>query len=270
MILCRTKEAKQPLYLEGGSVAVYSLEELSYYLFNNIFIIDNSFISSSLMEFIRESVGEEKLADFIDELRSKNAGLAEIIVAILKYVDYYSIAEIEGLREVLKTLNSQNTPERLKTRGDSYLVNQYYNNAIKCYEQILVLPKENDLPNDFLAAVFHNIGVAYGRLFLYSQAADAFDKAYMLGKNEDSLKMKLAAIRLHKGEDIVERDDTTEDEYIVKRELETLMDNARYSEEYIELKEIDSLKDDGKLTEYHKKVETVLDKWKKAYNKHTS
>ena len=39
--------------------------------------------------------------------------------------------------------------------------------------------------------------------------------------------------------------DVDEDEYVVQKELETLMDNARYSDEYRELEDIARLKENN-------------------------
>lgn len=55
--------------------------------------------------------------------------------------------------------------------------------------------------------------------------------------------------------------DVQEDEYVVQRELETLMDNARYSDEYRELEDIDRLKGDGNLTQFNQAIDAKLTSW---------
>ena len=39
IILCRTGRALKPLVLEEPGVQIYSLEELCYYIYNNIYIL---------------------------------------------------------------------------------------------------------------------------------------------------------------------------------------------------------------------------------------
>lgn len=64
-------------------------------------------------------------------------------------------------------------------------------------------------------------------------------------------------------------DDQTEDEYVLKREIEVLMDNAMYSDEYRHLDEIKKSKDSGNVNTYYKELENVLNGWKKKYSQYT-
>lgn len=269
MILCRSKEAKNPLKIHHAGISIYTVEELCYYIYNNIYLIGNDFINDNLIVFLKDEVEETQLAERIEFLREKNAGLAEIVVTILKSVDYYSMAEIEQIREILNTLNSQNMYERLKTRGDSYLYNHCFYNAIKCYMQIIDEYKGNELSGIFLAGVFHNAGVAFARMFLYKEASQCFKTAYKIGQHEESKKCYMAADWFAERNEGPVNEDVSEDEYVLRREIETLMDNARYQDEYRELEDIDSLKADGNVAAYHKAIEEVIERWKKSYFKYT-
>ena len=46
-ILCQVKKAEKPFYIENISTNIYSIEELCYYLYNNLYLVDSSLISSS-------------------------------------------------------------------------------------------------------------------------------------------------------------------------------------------------------------------------------
>lgn len=265
MILCRTKTARNPYRIDGMGVRIYSLEELCYYIYNNIYLIGSDFIDDRLIEFIRSETGEQVLADRLKELSEQHAGTAEMVVTILKYVDYYSIAEIEDIKGVLDTLSTQNVLERMKSRGDSFLENQCYHSAINNYCKILESPHDTTLSAMFYAKVYHNIGVAYTQLFLYEQAVPYFDEAYRIGQHEKSKRCSMAAARLALGDNIIERDDATEDEYVVKREIETIMDNAVYSDDYRKLQEIDKNKTEGNVSEYYQQISDMMESWKKQY-----
>ena len=41
-ILCQTKKAEKPYFVENISTNIYSLEELCYYLYNNLYMEDSS------------------------------------------------------------------------------------------------------------------------------------------------------------------------------------------------------------------------------------
>lgn len=49
IILCRTGRALKPLVLEEPGVQIYSLEELCYYIYNNIYILTNAFLDEKLI-----------------------------------------------------------------------------------------------------------------------------------------------------------------------------------------------------------------------------
>ena len=72
------------------------------------------------------------------------------------------------------------------------------------------------------------------------------------------------------GDNIIEREDATELEYVVKKELETLMDNARYSDEYREMADIDKHKDESDIGSYYSSVSSILNQWEQQYLKYKS
>lgn len=274
LILCRTKEAKVPYCISNMDLNIYSLEELCYYIYNNIYLIGIDLVDAKLVEFIREEIGEVMLADRLAYLLEQKAGLAEIVITILKYVDYYNVGEIEEIREILETLNTQNVLERIKARADSFLGNKCYHGAIKNYSNIISSKRDITLPGIFYAKVYHNMGVAYAKLFLFKQAIVCFEEAYKIGQHEESRKCVIAATQLAKGNDIDDvsfhEDNVCEDEYVIKREIETLMDNALYSEEYRELEILNDIKEDGLVGKYYAAIDVFLDKWKKQYGKYTT
>lgn len=273
LILCRTKVAKRPFYIHDMDVKIFSLEELCHYIYNNIYLIGMDMISPELIAFIRDEIKEVKLANLLEDALTRRAGLAEIVLIILKYVDYYTIEEIESIRDILSTLGTQNVYERLKARADSFMANECYYSAIKHYAGIINGKKDTSLSITFYANVCYNMGVAYARLFLFRQAQKCFEEAYSLDRAESTKKAAMAAARLafnsQNGYKVEFLDDQTEDEYVLKREIEVLMDNAMYSDEYRHLDEIKKSKDVGNVNTYYKELENVLNGWKKKYSQYT-
>ena len=182
-------------------------------------------------------------------------------MTILKSIDYYSVAEIEQLKEILNTLGKQSVCERLKARGDGYLNADFYFAAISCYESIIKDYKGKDLLAADYAKVYHNLGTAYARMFMYEKAVEYYNEAYRLSQHEESKKCSIAASIMAKKDKEPVNMDVQEDEYVVQRELETLMDNARYSDEYRELEDIDRLKGDGNLTQFNQAIDAKLTSW---------
>ena len=260
IILCRGQITDKPYVTPQTDIKLYSAEELCYYIYNNIYLIGQDLIDDNLIEFL-QAVGEGELAARVKKLKESGASLAQILVTILKSIDYYSVAEIEQLKEILNTLGKQSVCERLKARGDGYLNAKFYFAAISCYESIIKDYKGKDLLAADYAKVYHNLGTAYARMFMYEKAVEYYDEAYRLGQHEESKKCSIAASIMAKKDKEPVNVDVQEDEYVVQRELETLMDNARYRDEYRELEDIDRLKGDGNLTQFNQAIDAKLTSW---------
>ena len=270
IILCRTKTAKNPFYIANIDLRIYTLEELCYYIYNNIYLIGFDLVDADLIYFIRRELDEQVLASKLEYLHKNHAGLAEMVITLFKYVDYYDAADIEEIREILETLNTQNVYERLKKRADSLLDNSKYASAIKNYMKIIEADRDPILPGIFYAKVYHNMGVAYARLFLYKQAKKAFMAAYSIGQHEESKKCIVATEVLD--ENMYEPKTFGEDDeqsYIFEREIETVLDNALSCEECANMDRLEKEHENGN-TGYYSQMSEIIENWKNEYTKFTS
>lgn len=263
IILSRSKYGEKPYYIKNMSINIYSLEELCYYIYNNIYLIGVDLFEPGLISYIERELGESELAAQLEFLVRENAGLAEIIITILRYVDYYTEEEIQNLNEIIITLDSQNVMERLKLRADTFLNNKRFDSALRNYELIAFGRRDKTLSLSFYGNVWHNMGVAYGRLFLYKDAVICFRAAYEMNKNEESLKEAIIAECMLNGNVLSEEED--ELTYVTCREIETNMDNALEAISYQPVKKALMLKDEGKVIEYHEAMENILSMWKQDY-----
>lgn len=270
MILCRTKMAKNPYHAAHAGLNLYSLEELCYYIYHNIYLIGFDLVDEPLIAFIRTELEEEALAVRLEYLKKNRAGLAEMVITILKYVDYYDNRELEEIREILETLDTQNVYERLKRRADSLLGNKKYAGAIKNYLTILDGEKDPLLPGIFYAGVYHNLGVAYGNLFLYPQAREAFIAAYAIGQHEESKKCIVAAELLDEnfhGPRTFGSED--EESFVFEREVETVLDNGACCPECREIDVLEKQHGEGDRG-YYENMEAIIERWKQEHIRYTS
>lgn len=271
IILCRTKVARNPFYISNIDIHIYSMEELCYYIYNNIYLIGIDLVDDDLIQFIDEELEETGLAKRLTYLKKARAGLAEIIITILKYVDYYDSADIESIREILESLNTQNVYERLKMRADTLLENKKYVGAIKNYEKITEGEQDPLLPGIFYAKVYHNLGCAYGNMFLYDMARVCFAKAYEIGQHEESKKCLIAAQLLdenYQGRGALEDED--EEAFVFAREIETVLDNCMECPECVKLRRLEEDRNSGNGETYYQQLNEMIMDFKRKYTKYTS
>ena len=263
VILCRSKYSDKPYYISNMSINIYSMEELCYYIYNNIYLIGSDLVDDGLISYIDNELGEKELAEQLEFLTSQNAGLSEIVITILRYVDYYSEKDIQELKEVIDNLDIQNATERVKLRADNFLNNKRYDSAIRNYELIVYGRKDNSLPMSFYGNVWHNMGVAYARMFYYKDAGICFKTAYDFNKDEQSLKASVVARCLEQGGTVSDDDD--ELLYVTSREVETMIDHVNEEPEYANLKEALDFKEEGRISEYHDAMDNIINTWKTEY-----
>ncbi|MEI3491121.1 MAG: hypothetical protein V8Q73_03890 [Blautia sp.] len=74
-ILCQTQKAKIPYYIENISTNVYSLEELCYYFYHNLYLVDETILNEHLCRWLQEEL------NFRNWRRSSVPCLQEITVS---------------------------------------------------------------------------------------------------------------------------------------------------------------------------------------------
>jgi len=180
--LCVHKIAKTPYYVEITGIHLYSIEELAYYLYENIYLIDDRIIGEKLYVWIEKELGLEKLAG---KLRSgSNVGIHVYnqVMTILQASGYYSENELTRLSEKIKAISGLQTQERMKYKADELLENGNYWAAITEYERLLSIRQSSRLTVDFYARVWNNLAGCYARLFLFEKAAGCFENAWQFQK----------------------------------------------------------------------------------------
>lgn len=271
IILCRTKVAQNPFFISNMGINIYSMEELCYYIYNNIYLIGIDLVDEELIKFIGEELGESGLAQRLTYLKKAKAGLAELVITILKYVDYYDSAEIEQVKETLESINTRNVYERLKMRADTLLENKKYVSAIKNYEKIIEGEKDPVLPGIFYAKVYHNLGCAYGNMFLYDKARANFQRAYEIGQHEESKKCLIAAKLLDENYREASLDNENDEEtFVFSREIETVLDDSMTCPDCVALNQLEVKRNSGNGELYYEQLGEMIDGLKKKYAKYTS
>lgn len=181
-LLCQ-KMAQMPYEIEEMGLHIYSAEELCYYIYHNLPMIDDSFISDTLIEFIREELGMPTLAERCHRYFQSSADLDTTLVMLLRSVGYYTEEEITEFQEFMIQLHRKNPMERAKERADLLFFHGKYQNAIKAYGVIVSQSRDFRVKSGFYAEVLQHMAVCCLRLHLYPEALDCLKASY--GENKD-------------------------------------------------------------------------------------
>lgn len=195
VILCKRKRAAIPYEIESMGIHLYSLEELAYFLYENVYMVDRRILGRRLFRWISEEIGDEGLAVRLEKGSESGIGLPNLILAILREVDYYTQEELNTLSERMKLLATYQEQERLKLRADEYFINGNYQAAIYEYQKILDIRQSDRLGVEFYAHVWNNLGVCYCRLFLFYKASKAFRTSYQYQRDSQVLRSYVYSLR---------------------------------------------------------------------------
>lgn len=263
LILCSRPLAKLPYELESASLSVYSLEELSYYVLNNLYLLDETFMSAGLCDWLDKELDLKETAEKLRNICQKNGTLPEFLLCILSESGYCSSQELRQAAEQMQKMAQIPDNQRGKIKGDRYMQKQRYADSIREYRKLLAAPEEKS--PDFLGKVWHNLGCAYARLFLFQEAADCYLRAYAFSKETESLAEALAAYRCNgdrAGMENLAEKCSIETEKI--KEMEDKIQRAVSDEEVqAVIQKLNGLFVSGNASE----IMEVLTEWKNTYRK---
>lgn len=275
LILCNTVKAENPFYFELTGTNIYTIEELCYYIYNNIYIITEEIFDDDLAFWLREELEMPELSEKISDMLLHKNSLKDIVVTIFCSADYYTEKEIKALIEIMDSLEGMPILLRRKMKADNYMKYKNFSLAMKEYESILKSPKINELDSKDQGNIIHNLGIVRMNVSSFSAAAECFKDAYAKNNNKESLIHYLCALKLDK------RDEEYEDalmNYNVKND--TIIDieerflrlgrEAKSSSKYIMVDRLINLKHEGRVNEYYEAIDKMIGDWKLDYKRKRS
>ena len=80
LILCHKKRAKQPYEISRVHMRIYTIEELCYYICNNLYLIDYTIINRQLCDWIGDELELSGLAETLREELRQNCSMEQIVI----------------------------------------------------------------------------------------------------------------------------------------------------------------------------------------------
>ncbi len=266
LILCSRPIAANPYYEEELSVNLYSLEELSYYIFHNVYLLNADFMSVDLCKWIGRELSMKDLSEEMLSLLKDNAPLHIFVGKLLNACGYLSPTEIRDTVEIIAAFENKSDAERKKIRADRLLEKKRLLEAIYEYEDLLA--GSDNAGGRLIGDIWHNLGTAYVRLFFFDEAIACFRTAYQKNHRRQSLRSLLFSCRL-KGDEAA-FDEVVKYFAVPTEEVEIIeaeIDHA-YEDDQIEMfcKKMDELRASySDQSAFMVQLDSILSGWKNDY-----
>lgn len=224
--ICQNKTADIPFLVEEQRVNLYSLEELCYYLYHNIDVIEESFLDERLFVWLEQELNLKALCEKLRKGIAQGQNGFWCMEVLLWESGYYTKKELEAVQETVSRMVQAKPEERGKLRADRMLLDGKYKRAVRAYQQLLL----QEVPDRLLESrIWHNMGTAYARQFLFERAAECYERAYTMGRMEESRQQYLMACACAEKENPPENTVTSENKEL--RQVKEQEGILRYEEE---------------------------------------
>lgn len=271
LIMCSGKIAKNPFQMKSSGVLIYSIEELCYYIYHNIDTITDDLLNKELILFMKEELGLEERALFIERLMENKAGIKDIVVSIFCSADYYSEEEIKLFLTQIDVLLALSFVQRKKRHADFCFKNGHFTQALREYQKLLNSKESQELSHCDFGDILHNIAVVEARVGAFNIAAERFLEAYERNERATSLKQYLYALKLGKQEEKFERElkqllENNKGLYDeMEKELYHVLETEEFSQSYQEIRTLKELKELDRMDEYQQLADHITKGLKQDY-----
>ena len=272
LLICNEPIAAMPYYIEGISWNVYSLEELCYYIENNTYLLEKDFMTEELCTWIGQEVHNLTLAERLRDIMRMDGRLSEFVLALLIECGYCPRDTIKSVVTLIREMEEKSDFECNKVRADRLMEKEKYLSSIYEYKSLLESNEAGEQKKELIGNIWHNLGTAYARLFLFGEAAHCYEKAYKYNSNEESLKECILAQHcLHEEEGLQHALEKYQiQEHLleeIRKEIDFVNDNEMIKTFENRLQMISALNVPSHRAEYHKAIAEIIFNWKEEYRR---
>ena len=268
---CVGRYAQTAYTIKNTMIRVWCLEELCYYICEHAALLDDSFASQDLLDWLAEECGLKELARQLKTTRRQSMKLESFILEILDAAHYADETEKKEIARVIRANRDMPALERSMVLAEYFLREGHYIQALDLYDE-LERTQAAKLGKQERAVILLNRGVVYARLFYYEEAAEYFRKSYEMGGGEIALFSYLAAKRMQlKDGEYLKFLSTLPQDYKetaeVEQELEKLRRQYGETPQNARQKELRQLKSIGNSAEFEQMTQRLLEEEKVRYRR---
>ena len=270
LILCKSSKAKTPYIFNVTDTKIYTIEELCFYIYNNIYILTEKVFDEKLILWVKDELGMPELSEKLSNMTLHGNSLKDIVVTILCSADYYNEKNIKDIIETLDMVEGMPILLRRKIKADNYLNYKNYSMASKEYEEILASPDINKLDSINYGNIVHNLGIVRMNISSFYAAAECFKEAYVRNNNKESLSHYLCALKLeHRDEeykDAIRSFSPSRDDIMnIEEKFIKLRKEAMATKKFMSIDRLLTIKGEGRVNEYYDVIDKMIMDWKIEY-----
>lgn len=263
--ICYKKRAVTPYVIPTIGKKIFTIEELCFYYWQYAHLIDENAVDDEVIEWLEDQLDLGKTAQELRNAKMHGEDITEQIRIIFASITYLDPEEESKYLEHLSAMKNMSEFERSKHRADDLVRNCRYYKAIQEYRQLLQCEEAED--ETVASGIYHNLGVAYCKMFFFREGSECFLKAFLKAPGKENLRKYKLALQLCE-------EPVQEDELVREFPSSATMDLQVYEEigKYKQMKgrrmdefeQLQQKKKDGNVVEYYAGVEQILHDWKDA------
>ena len=198
---CEKKNKEISCYVKSAGIRLYTIEELSYFLQNYLYLIDDTFFDSGFLLFLRDGLGRQDLF----ELVNYNSGKVEPLLLAGKLageIGDLSRTELSALTKKINEFRKLSPEGRIRMQADVLLERGEYAQADGIYDQLLTeYEQDNRKGRDSRnrqeqGFLYYQKGRISMALFEWEKAGSFFVRAYEILKKEEILQVLFELSRI--------------------------------------------------------------------------
>ena len=268
MYRCTGRKGNRPFYLNKICVRIYSADELAYCICENPELLETDIFTPELIAWLEDECGVREMAQDLNRCIARSLPLSRYVEAVIDHVSFVTDKEKKTIMDIVRQGSGGNVIKRRKTHADFYLRKERFAHAIREYEALIEQVDESE--HEFLGSVYHNMGIAYARQFLFEQAAASFRNAYLADGDGRHFFCFAAAKRLYLPEreyiqEISSMINYSDDTLRLEEEMRVAVAEWEQSDEFAEFKK---MMGNGDTVEYREWVEGKVAEFKEDYRRY--
>ena len=145
----------------------------------------------SFAGWVKEELGLADEGQTLFDLLAAKKDMAEFTDTVLKMVSYLDEEQSRRVLARIKAYEDKSLFEQEILKADRFLMSGKYKSSIRAYEPLTEHVPENRREEVLLGRVWHNMGTAYARLFMFARAGECYEKAYAKNEEQESAEAAL-------------------------------------------------------------------------------